>query len=56
MKKTKQKLRKGTFLVILSSLGFCNFAQLPEEYITKVSYHEKKEVIYSLPTKAELSC
>ena len=37
--------------ILLTALGY---AQLPEIYITKVSYREKKEVTYSLPNEGDV--
>ena len=50
----KNKKLKG--LIMLLALSTNSFGQLPTSYVTKVSYHEKKEVAYSLPTEANLNC
>ncbi|PCJ65918.1 MAG: hypothetical protein COA58_07505 [Bacteroidetes bacterium] len=51
----QQRQRKLTTIMCVSFGTFC-FGQLPTDYVTKVSYHEKKEVTYSLPSEADLNC
>jgi hypothetical protein len=57
--KLLRNYKKGISIILtpmLTSLVLCSYAQLPEDYVTKVSYHEKKEVIYSLPSEGDLGC
>lgn len=42
-------------LIIVYS-GMTTQAQLPSDYVTKVSFYEKKEVTYSLPSEVSLHC
>jgi hypothetical protein len=44
------------FLALMVMVPIHNWAQLPSEYATKVSYHEKKEVTYSVHDEADLNC
>jgi|GEM_PF-1144563 len=56
MKSNTNKLKRRKLLglgVLTSLLGF---AQLPQDYVTKVNYHEKKEVSYSLLSEADRNC
>jgi hypothetical protein len=54
MKKTI--LTKMVTLVGLMLLDLSSYGQLPFDYLTKVSFHEKKTVSYSLPNQADFNC
>ncbi len=42
--------------LILVYSGMTTQAQLPTDYVTKVSFYEKKEVTYSLPSEESVKC
>ncbi|MGB0849857.1 MAG: T9SS type A sorting domain-containing protein [Bacteroidia bacterium] len=56
MMKHDHKLKKGITLALLVSWGMTSFGQPPVDYKTKVSYHEKKEVSYTVPDESDLNC
>lgn len=56
MKTNKHKLKKGVLTTLLVSVGMTLHAQLPSEYLTKVSYEEEKTVTYSIANEDDLSC
>lgn len=51
-------MKKITILTIIlvALIGQTGFGQMPEDFLTKVSYLEKKEVTYSLPTEGDINC
>jgi hypothetical protein len=55
MKKTNTLLKAGMAVTLIASC-ISSKAQLPTDYITKVSYVEKKEVTYSMPSAEDVSC
>lgn len=49
-------LRASGLLIMVFLTAINAKAQIPSDYQTKVSYHEKKVITYSLPSEADLSC
>lgn len=56
MKMKNETPKRRMLLVVGVFSTMLGFAQLPDDYVTKVNYHEKKEVIYSLPGEGDLHC
>jgi hypothetical protein len=56
MKMNNNKLKRGKLLGVGLLITIVGYSQLPTDYVTKVNYHEKKEVTYSLPSEAGLNC
>lgn len=56
MKTTKPNLTAFLAFMMLALAGIPSQAQLPADYTTKVSYHERKEVSYEIPGEATLKC
>ena len=56
MKTKSQKHRRSVLLGLGLLTALLGQAQLPNDYIIKVSFHEKKEVSFSLPSQADYNC
>jgi len=52
----KKKLLLGVSTVLSVFVGTTCFAQVPLDYVTKVSYHEKTEVSYAMVGEEDRSC
>lgn len=55
MKRKLKLVQSGMACILMATSTFVR-AQLPTDFITKVSYHEKKEVVYSMPSEVDLQC
>lgn len=51
-------MKKVTILTIIlvALIGQTGFGQMPEEFLSRINYYEKKEVNYSLPTEGDVNC
>ena len=56
MNRNDKTTKRSNLLVLGILAATLGYAQLPEDYLTKVSFHEKKDVTYSLPTEGDLRC
>lgn len=52
----KQQLKRSRLLGVGLLTTILGYAQLPQDYLTKVSYHEKKNVTYSLINEGDIHC
>lgn len=52
----KQQLKRSRLLGVGLLTTILSYAQLPTDYVTKVSYHEKKNVTYSLVHEGDIHC
>lgn len=55
-RKFKTHIKSILILTVLGFISLSSSAQLPIDYLTKVSYHEKKEVNFGIENEASLSC